>query len=64
MLILLIMSVSLFIGIVIGSIIVTMITGAELKETEKELDKFRGLYFNQLDQWKDKYVDKTPNLDN
>ena len=58
------MSVSLFIGIVIGSIIVTMITGAELKETEKELDKFRGLYFNQLDQWKDKYVDKTPNLDN
>ncbi len=54
----------MFIGIVIGSIIVTMITGAELKETEKELAKFRELYFDQLNQWKDKYVDKTPNLDN
>ena len=29
----------------------------ENKELQKEADKFRDLYFEELDKWKDKYND-------
>jgi hypothetical protein len=45
----------LSVGLLIGSIGTLIVISKEHKETQKELDKFRALYFNELDKWKNKY---------
>lgn len=47
---------SLLIGFIIGGLSCTYVMDDEIKELKKELDKFRELYFNLLDRWKNKYT--------
>ena len=47
---------SMLIGFIIGSLSCMYVMKHEIKELEKELDKFRELYFNLLDRWKNKYT--------
>tara|TARA_R110002051_G_scaffold306454_1_gene377022 strand:- start:412 stop:651 length:240 start_codon:yes stop_codon:yes gene_type:complete len=51
---------TLLLGILIGCIASLWYKAKEMKETTKELDKFRELYFEELDKWKDKYDDDNP----
>jgi len=48
---------SLLIGLIVGSIFTLYINMKENKGLQKEADKFRDLYFEELDKWKDKYND-------
>jgi uncharacterized membrane-anchored protein YhcB (DUF1043 family) len=50
-----IISVSLLIGFIIGTIACMIITVKQNKALEEEVDKFRDLYFNELDKWRNKY---------
>jgi len=43
-------------GIMIGAIGVVVATAQEIKDINKELDKFRGLYFKEIEKWRNKYV--------
>ena len=42
---------SMLIGFIIGSLSCMYVMKHESKELEKELDKFRELYFDLLDRW-------------
>jgi|TARA_R110002020_G_scaffold227467_5_gene438083 uncharacterized membrane-anchored protein YhcB (DUF1043 family) len=51
-----IIAVSLVLGVLIGFVITTLLIQRENKGLNNELDKFRALYFNELDKWKNKYT--------
>ena len=55
--ILTIIGVSLVIGICIGFVSMVFITQNTIKNLNNELDKFRDLYFDEMDTWKNKYDD-------
>ncbi len=46
---------SLLIGFIIGGLSCTYVMDDEINSLKKELDKFRELYFDLLDRWKNKY---------
>ena len=52
--------ISVFIGMVFGGVWMFYSMFTSHKRIETELDKFRDLYFNQLDYWNNKYVDDDP----
>lgn len=51
---------SILLGLLIGSIATFYITIKENKKLQDELDKFRKLYFHEIDKWKNKYTDNDP----
>ena len=51
-----IIAVSLVLGVCIGFVINTILIQRENKGLSNELDKFRALYFNEVDRWKNKYT--------
>ena len=55
---LLIIATSLFLGICIGFVGMLLLSQQSMKDVNDELDKFRKLYFNEVDKWKNKYTDK------
>ena len=54
--ILLMIGTSLFIGVCLGFVISLLLTQKSSKALHQELDKFRSLYFYELDKWKNKYT--------
>ena len=48
---------SLLIGFILGAIFCIIYNQKENKELQNEVDKFRDLYFEELDKWRNKYVD-------
>ena len=50
-----IIAVSLIIGFILGTVSCIIVTAKENKELKKEVDKFRDLYFEEMDRWKTKY---------
>jgi len=48
-------AISFAIGLAIGAIGVLIATTKEIKSLNEEIDTFRDLYFNELDNWKNKY---------
>ena len=48
-------SVSFLGGVLFGVIIMLLITKTHIYELGEEIDKFRELYFSELDKWKNKY---------
>tara|TARA_R110002020_G_scaffold252540_2_gene466466 strand:- start:5102 stop:5308 length:207 start_codon:yes stop_codon:yes gene_type:complete len=46
---------SLSVGFLLGAIASMAIGMKENKKLQEEVDKFRDLYFEELDKWKDKY---------
>jgi len=51
---------SLSIGIILGGTVIFYIIAKDQKGILEELDKFRGLYFEKVREWEDKYVDDNP----
>jgi uncharacterized membrane protein (DUF106 family) len=47
--------VSLIIGFIVGTVSCIIVTAKENKGLKKEIDKFRDLYFEEMDRWKNKY---------
>jgi len=45
---------SLFFGFILGMLCTFVFTKEEIKGLEKEVDKFRDLYFEELDKWREK----------
>ena len=45
-------------GFLLGSLGTLHLLRKEKKELSKELDKFRELYFNKLDDWANKYTNE------
>lgn len=45
-------AITLFFGFVLGAVCVFIYTKVEIKSLEKEVDKFRDLYFEEMDKWK------------
>jgi hypothetical protein len=52
---LLIISLCLRLGVVMGVIGMLIATARHIKDVNEEVDKFRDLYFEELDKWKSKY---------
>ena len=52
---LIIIAVCLVLGVLIGFIGTMVLIEKENKSLSQELDKFRALYFNEVDKWKNKY---------
>jgi len=50
-----IIAVSLLTGSLLGALLCMIITARQNKSLEKEIDKFRDLYFEEMDKWKNKY---------
>jgi len=50
-----IIAVSLLTGSLLGALLCMIITARQNKSLEKEIDKFRDLYFKEMDKWKNKY---------
>ena len=50
-----IITISLITGFLMGFIAAFIIKIKECKSLEEEVDKFRDLYFNELDKWRNKY---------
>lgn len=48
---------SILVGFILGTISALYVNMKENKELQKEVDKFRDLYFEEIDNWKNKYVD-------
>tara|TARA_R100000664_G_C2726717_1_gene118464 strand:- start:756 stop:959 length:204 start_codon:yes stop_codon:yes gene_type:complete len=48
-------AITLAFGIIIGVIISFLLMKKENKALSEEVDKFRDLYFNEMDKWKNKY---------
>ena len=42
-------------GMLIGVIGMLVVTAKHIKDINQEVDKFRDLYFEELDKWKSKY---------
>ena len=57
--ILLIIFISFLGGLLIGGIFTILLLKDNMIELEEELDKFRKLYFNEVDKWKSKYDEET-----
>ena len=51
---------SMLLGILIGSISAFYLIVKDNRDIKNELDKFRKLYFHELDKWKNKYIDDDP----
>ena len=47
---------SMIVGVLIGTIFTLVKLSKEQKSLYNELDKFRGLYFAEIDRWKNKYT--------
>jgi len=47
----------LVVGFIIGAIFAVIVNAKENKSLTKEIDKFRDLYFEEMDKWKNKYDD-------
>jgi hypothetical protein len=47
---------SMCLGFLIGTIVVLIKMSKEQKDIGEELDKFRALYFEEVDKWKNKYT--------
>tara|TARA_R110001583_G_scaffold91565_2_gene233622 strand:- start:2019 stop:2195 length:177 start_codon:yes stop_codon:yes gene_type:complete len=45
-------AISLIIGFILGAVSCMIITVRQNKALEEEVDKFRDLYFNELDKWR------------
>ena len=58
--VLLIIATSLFLGICMGFVGTLLLFQQNIKDVNDELDKFRKLYFNEVDRWKNKYTDTNP----
>jgi uncharacterized membrane protein (DUF106 family) len=52
-----IIAISVLIGFVIGAVSSMIINARENKALQEEVDKFRDLYFEEIDQWRNKYID-------
>ena len=52
-----IITISLTTGFLLGFAAAFIIKIKECKGLEEEVDKFRDLYFNELDKWRNKYDD-------
>jgi len=50
-----IIGVSLVIGFILGTIACIIVTAKENRKLKKDVNKFRDLYFNELDNWRNKY---------
>ena len=50
-----IIAISLLTGSLLGALLCMIITARQNKSLEKEIDKFRDLYFEEMDKWKNKY---------
>ena len=48
-------AVSLIVGFILGTIACIIVTAKENRELKEDVEKFRDLYFNELDNWKQKY---------
>ena len=53
---LIIIGFTLFVGMCIGSAGMLLLLQRKFKSLNEELDKFRVLYFNEVDKWKNKYT--------
>jgi|TARA_R100000084_G_scaffold30563_1_gene11148 cell division protein FtsL len=49
-------AVTLFVGFLVGALATLFLTHREIKALEKEVDHFRDLYFEEIDRWRNKYV--------
>ena len=47
--------ISMVLGFVMGIVACIIMNIRENKELEKEVDKFRDLYFEEMDKWRGKY---------
>ena len=47
---------SMCLGILIGCVVTLLKVSEEQKAVSEELDKFRKLYFEAIDKWKNKYT--------
>ena len=54
---LVIFSITFFLGSIVGGIIVYFAQLDTINGLDQEVDKFRDLYFNELDKWRNKYID-------
>ena len=52
---LILIAISTVIGFVIGTVACLIVTARENKALQEEVDKFRDLYFEEMDKWKTKY---------
>jgi len=50
-------AITLTLGIVIGMAITFLLMKKENKTLSKEVDKFRDLYFSEMDKWRNKHLD-------
>ena len=50
-------AITLTFGIVIGMAITFLLMKKENKTLSEEVDKFRDLYFSEMDKWRNKYLD-------
>jgi hypothetical protein len=49
--------ISTIFGFAVGAIACIIMTVKENKALKKEVDKFRDLYFQEMDKWRNKYND-------
>ena len=50
-----IIAITAIVGFVIGTVSSIIITAKENKALQEEVDKFRDLYFEEMDKWRTKY---------
>ena len=50
-------AITLTFGIIIGMVITFLLMKKENKTLSKEVDKFRDLYFSEMDKWRNKHLD-------
>ena len=50
-------AITLTFGIVIGMAITFLLMKKENKTLSEEVDKFRDLYFSEMDKWRNKHLD-------
>jgi ABC-type methionine transport system permease subunit len=48
-------AVSLIIGFILGTVACIIVTAKETRELKEDAEKFRDLYFEEMDKWKSKY---------
>ena len=58
--ILIIIASSFVFGGVLGACSMLFINKGLIEDLNEEIDKFRELYFNEVDRWNDKYIDTDP----
>ena len=52
---------SLAFGGILGAYCMIYLNKTSVQDLNEELDKFRMLYFDEVDKWKNKYKDTDPN---